>query len=72
MEGLTQSLEGLFGGASYAFSVVICIGLALAVIGVWGLFAPWLERKASADFQCRLGPMYAGGFHGWLQTIAVV
>jgi NADH-quinone oxidoreductase subunit H len=43
--------------------------IVLHVILINGLWAIWWERKISAHIQSRLGPMYAGGFHGWAQTI---
>ncbi|HEV7824397.1 MAG TPA: complex I subunit 1 family protein, partial [Mycobacteriales bacterium] len=50
--------------------------LALTVAAVLGAFLTLplligqMEHKAMAHMQGRLGPMYAGGFHGWAQLVA--
>jgi len=42
----------------------------LAAFLVLPLLVGQVEHKAMAHMQSRVGPMYAGGFHGWAQLIA--
>ncbi|MDX6296540.1 MAG: NADH-quinone oxidoreductase subunit [Nocardioidaceae bacterium] len=42
----------------------------LAAFLVLPLLVGQTEHKAMAHMQSRVGPMYAGGFHGWAQLIA--
>jgi NADH-quinone oxidoreductase subunit H len=44
--------------------------LVLGVFLVLPLLVGQTEHKAMAHMQSRLGPMYAGGFHGWAQLVA--
>ena len=42
----------------------------LAAFLVLPLLVGQAEHKVMAHMQGRLGPMYAGGFHGWAQLVA--
>src|SRR5881628_2850510 len=42
----------------------------LLVFLIVPLLVGQMEHKAMAHMQSRLGPMYAGGFHGWAQLVA--
>jgi NADH-quinone oxidoreductase subunit H len=50
--------------------VVLRLVAVLVVFLVCPLLVGQAEHKVMAHMQGRLGPMYAGGFHGWAQLVA--
>jgi len=50
--------------------LVLRVGGTLAAFLVLPLLVGQMEHKAMAHMQGRLGPMYAGAFHGWAQLVA--
>ena len=55
---------------SAVVEVVLRLGAVLAAFLLLPLLVGQLEHKAMAHMQARLGPMYAGAFHGWAQLVA--
>ena len=55
---------------STVLEVALRLGLVLAAFLTLPLLVGQMEHKAMAHMQSRLGPMYAGGFHGWAQLVA--
>src|SRR5262245_53765230 len=53
-----------------ALDVAIRLAGVLAAFLLLPLIVGQMEHKAMAHMQARLGPMYAGGFHGWAQLVA--
>ena len=65
----TSVFDGLpFGG--YWLALVIKAAIALGIFLVVPLMVGYMEHKVLAHMQARLGPMEAGGFHGWAQLVA--
>lgn len=56
--------------ANYWLVIVAKAAVVLAFFLVAPLLVGYMEHKVLAHMQARLGPMYAGRFHGWAQLVA--
>ncbi len=53
-----------------ALEIAVRLVLVVGAFLVLPLLVGQTEHKVMAHMQSRLGPMYAGGFHGWAQLVA--
>jgi NADH-quinone oxidoreductase subunit H len=60
------TVPGVGEGIETAVRLLLVLGAFLTL----PLLVGQAEHKAMAHMQARLGPMYAGGFHGWAQLVA--
>jgi len=56
--------------SNFWVALLIKVGVILVFFLVVPLIVGYMEHKELAHMQSRLGPMYAGRFHGWAQLIA--
>ena len=56
--------------SAYWLVLVVKAGVVLVFFLVAPLGVGYMEHKVLAHMQARLGPMYAGRFHGWAQLMA--
>jgi NADH-quinone oxidoreductase subunit H len=56
--------------SNYWLVLVVKAGIVLVFFLVAPLGIGYMEHKVLAHMQSRLGPMYAGRFHGWAQLMA--
>ncbi len=56
--------------ANFWVVLVLKAAVVLAFFLVAPLLVGYMEHKVLAHMQARLGPMYAGRFHGWAQLVA--
>jgi len=64
----TSAIDDLFSG--YWIPLVIKAMLVLIIFLIVPLAVGYMEHKVLAHMQARMGPMEAGGFHGWAQLMA--
>jgi len=68
LRGWTED-EGFHPGVIYGISALLGGTGILSLVGVWLIIGPWVERRAIAKFQVRVGPNRNGPF-GLFQSIA--